>query len=166
MGKSSLLNALTRARAKIGDYSFTTLHPHVGIVEYEDFTQISIADLPGLLPDLTRGFGTKFLHHLERCKIIIFVIDISAEAPLQQYMDMRNALNFYDENILKTKPTLVVAHKIDKLESNENLLNFKKKIDLPVIPMSAEKKINLTKFLKLIRDIYDQNKLKNEIQNK
>ena len=59
VGKSSLLNALTRARPKIGDYSFTTLHPHVGVVEFEDFEQITIADLPGLLPDLTRGFGTK-----------------------------------------------------------------------------------------------------------
>ena len=70
VGKSSLLNVLTRARAKIGDYSFTTLHPQVGVVEYEDFVQVSITDLPGILPDLTRGFGTKYLHHLEKCKIL------------------------------------------------------------------------------------------------
>ncbi len=156
MGKSSLLNALTRARAKIGDYSFTTLHPHVGIIEYEDFKQISIADLPGFLPDVTRGLGTKYLHHLERCKIILLTIDLSSEKPLEQYNDMRNLLEKYDENILKQKPTIIVGTKIDKANAYTNLVEFRKKINLPVIPVSAEKKINLRKLMTFMRDFSEQ----------
>lgn len=167
MGKSSLLNALTRARAKIGDYSFTTLHPHVGIVEYEDYLQISLADLPGLLPDLTQGFGTKFLHHLERCKIIIIVVDMSSNNPIQQYEDMKNALNFYNPNLLIEKPILIIGQKIDKLsetERTDKLNDLNIKLNLPIIPMSAEKKINLKKFLIILRNIYE--KMNNEINKK
>lgn len=154
VGKSSLLNALTRARAKIGDYSFTTLHPHVGVVEYEDFKQISIADLPGILPDLTRGLGTKYLHHLEKCKILIFVIDLSAN-PEQQFEDMTRVLKVFDASLLSKKPSVVIGHKIDKIESRVNFEEFRSKIQLPIVPMSAEKKINLTKFLKTLRYVYD-----------
>lgn len=154
VGKSSLLNALTRARAKIGDYSFTTLHPHVGVVEYEDFKQISIADLPGILPDLTRGLGTKYLHHLEKCKILIFVIDLSSN-PEQQFQDMTRVLEVFDSSLLNKKPIVVIGHKIDKKESRDNFEKFRKKIHLPIVPMSAEKKINLTKFLKILRYVYD-----------
>ena len=118
MGKSSILNALTRARPKIGDYSFTTLHPHVGVVEYEDFEQLSIADLPGLLPDLTLGFGTKYLYHLERCSILLHVVDMSKDDPFEQYMDMRNILEKFDKRLLE-KPVILIANKIDLVEKNE-----------------------------------------------
>ncbi|CAF0776776.1 unnamed protein product [Brachionus calyciflorus] len=154
VGKSSLLNALTRARAKIGDYSFTTLHPQVGVVEYEDFVQISIADLPGILPDLTRGFGTKYLHHLEKCKILVFVLDLSKN-PHQEYLDMKNALDTFDISFVKNKPRIIVGHKIDDNASEANLNDLRSRIQVPIIPMSAEKKINLTKFLKILRDVYD-----------
>lgn len=158
-----MLNALTRARAKIGDYSFTTLHPHVGVIEYKDFKQISIADLPGLLPDLTRGFGTRYLHHLERCKMILLTIDLSNEKPLEQYAQMRNVLDAFDSKLLKEKPLLVVGTKIDKENSYENLAKFRQEINLPVIPVSAEKKINLRKLMTLIRDFYE-NKNKTTLQ--
>lgn len=152
-----MLNALTRARAKIGDYSFTTLHPHVGIIEYKDFKQISIADLPGLLPDLTRGFGTRYLHHLERCKMILLTIDLAANDPLQQYNQMRNVLNKFDENLLKQKPLVVIGTKIDKENAYANWLKFKEQIQLPVIAVSSDKKINLRKLMTIIRDCYEQN---------
>ncbi|RNA25618.1 mitochondrial ribosome-associated GTPase 2 [Brachionus plicatilis] len=155
VGKSSLLNALTRARAKIGDYSFTTLHPHVGVVEYEDFKQISIADLPGILPDLTRGLGTKYLHHLEKCKILIFVIDLSLN-PEQQFKDMTRVLDIFDSSLLQKKPKIVIGHKIDNQVSKDNFALLKEKIQLPIVPMSAQKKINLSKFLKILRHVYDK----------
>jgi GTP-binding protein len=156
-----LLNALTRARAKIGDYAFTTVHPHVGVVEYADFTQISIADLPGILPDLTRGFGTRFLAHLQKCKIIIFVVDVSSstnEHPYEQYVSMRNAIDFYDSAFLKQKKTIVVAHKVDELEAGDLRLDeLRQRLDgeQPVVPMSAKKRINLSKFLKFLRHVYE-----------
>ena len=178
MGKSSLLNALTRARAKIGDYSFTTLHPQVGCVQYEDYLQISVADLPGLLADLTRGLGTKYLHHLDKCKMLLFVLDVSMPrgdhgAPmtlLDQYTNMSNVLNTFDARLMATKPVIVIAHKIDSViarSADEQLAALRQHLteshqgtDLPAIPtviaMSAEKKINLVKFLKLLRSVYEK----------
>jgi GTP-binding protein len=163
VGKSSLLNALTRARAKVGDYSFTTLHPHVGVIEYEDFLQISLADLPGLLPDLARGLGTRYLRHLEKCKILLFVVDMSSEesSPHEQFEDMVKCIDFYEGSYLKSKKSILIAHKVDKLPSggqelNEKLNELRRHVhhDMPIVPMSADKRINLKKFMKLLRDVY------------
>jgi GTP-binding protein len=153
----------------------------VGCVEYEDYLQISIADLPGLLPDLTSGFGTRYLHHLERCKIIIFVLDFSKSSeeilnnenyePFRQYLNMKNVLDSYDRDLLINKSSIIIAHKIDKLlldrsidekvnEFKTKLLQFFKteRLDLhlpSIIPVSAKDKINLNKFLKLLRKTYE-----------
>ena len=153
---------MTRARPKIGDYSFTTLHPHVGIVEYEDFTQLSIADLPGLLPDLTLGFGTKFLYHLERCKILLYVIDISKENSFEQYLDMKNILESFNKDLLK-KPSIIIANKIDLIKNDEEPDILRSRLDYLrknsnelVAPISTLDKINLSKFLKIFRDLHDK----------
>lgn len=159
VGKSSILNALTRARTKVGDYAFTTLHPHVGVVEYEDDVQLLIADLPGMLPDLTRGLGSGFLRHIERSKIILFVIDLSLDNPLQQYYDMRKNLEFYDEKMFESKPFIIIGSKIDLEKSKENLIKIKnnlKEFNYSIIPISTSEKINLTKFLVYLRDVYDK----------
>jgi GTP-binding protein len=163
VGKSSLLNALTRARPKIGDYAFTTQHPHVGIVEYEDFLQLSIADLPGLLPDMS--FGKNFLYHLEKCKIILYVIDITRNNPLEQYNDMRNILLNFDNNFLINKPSILIANKIDVLEKIDPsglkriLDDLKLHSNQIVAPVSALNKINLKKFLRIFRDLIMKNKI-------
>ncbi len=160
----------------------------VGCVEYEDFLQISIADLPGLLPDLTSGFGTRYLHHLERCKIIIFVLDFSKLSELgdqnndtfEQYLNMKNVLDSYDRELLKNKSLIIIAHKIDILLLNdsidEKVEEFKTKLFVynksngqgsdipPIIPVSAKDKINLNKFLKLLRNVYENKN--NNIVNK
>jgi GTPase len=157
------LNALTKARAKVGDYAFTTLHPQVGIVEYKDYTQIAIADLPGVLPDLTRGFGTRYFRHLERCKMIIFVVDLaSGDEPYKQYIDMCQALNFYDKTLLETRPLLIAANKVDKPNANENLAKLRQQLQLPIVPVSAEKRINLTKLLNLVRSTHERLKSSSE----
>lgn len=165
MGKSSILNALTRARAKVGDYAFTTVHPQVGVVEYADFMQISIADLPGLLSDLSRGFGTRYLTHLKKCSILIFVLDASSKCPthpLEQYTNIANAIAFFNDSFLRHKKKVIVAHKIEELEEGDRrLIELKEHLSkehLPLIPMSAQKRINLSKFLRYLRDIYE-NKL-------
>lgn len=147
---------MTRARSKIGDYSFTTLYPHVGIVEYEDDTQISIADLPGVINDPTRGLGTNFLRHLERTKILLIVIDLSKDNPLDQYNHVKDILEKYDESILSKKRCIVIGNKIDNENSMENFKIVKPMINLPIIPMSTTQRINLTKFLILLRNIYDK----------
>ena len=130
------------------------------------------------LVDLTSGFGSKYLHHLERCSIIIFVIDFSDPEPFKQYINMKTVLDRYDSIMLKSKSSIIVAHKIDTLleedESREIKLNdFKQKLDEHfegkgeeekplVIPVSAEKKINLSKFLKLLRTVYEMQTSKNK----
>ncbi len=156
VGKSSLLNALTRANTKVGDYAFTTLFPHVGVVEYEDLVQISIADLPGLLPDPTRGLGTGFLRHLERCRIVLLVIDLSSDDPVKQYYSIRHIVDSHDKSLLSTKPVIVIGSKIDLERAANNLTEFKKNIDCPVVTISAVDKINITKFLVYLRDVYNK----------
>ena len=163
VGKSSLLRALTNSKPKIGDYAFTTLHPHVGIVDYQDFLQISIADFPGILPDLTRGFGTKFFHHLDGCKLFIFVVDLSRDDAFEQFELTKQALEFYNPNLTEQKSVLIIGNKVDMVENlEEKLAEFKRKTHFPLVPMSVQKKINLRKFLVVLRDAYtnfiDQNK--------
>lgn len=95
--------------------------------------------------------------------MILLTIDLSNEKPLEQYAQMRNVLDAFDSKLLKEKPLLVVGTKIDKENSYENLAKFRQEINLPVIPVSAEKKINLRKLMTLIRDFYE-NKNKTTLQ--
>lgn len=125
-------------------------------MEYEDFTQISIADLPGLLPDLTRGFGTKYLHHLDRCKMIILVIDLARNDSFEQYENMVKALNSFDANLLKLKPLIVIGNKVEEQYAYENYLYLKKKFNNPIIPISTKQTINLKKFMTILRDVYEK----------
>ena len=161
MGKSSVLRALTRARPKVGDYAFTTLHPHVGVVEYADFEQISIVDFPGILPDLTAGFGTRFFHHLADCRLLVFVVDVGSRADAyEQFESTLAALRFYDPGLVSgRKPSLVLANKVDLVPSAQSLADRLRQLRRrphvpPVVPFSAEKKINLKKFLTVLRDSY------------
>lgn len=156
VGKSSLLNAITKTRVKIGNFSFTTLHPHVGVVEYEDFTKIFVADLPGILPDLSRGFGTKYLHHLEKCRMVIIIIDLASNDSFEQYQNVVRILNSFDENILRTKPLIVVGNKVDEKCAYENYLVLTKRIDNPIIPISTKQNINLKKFMSILRNVYEK----------
>ena len=82
---------------------------------------------------------------------------MSSQKPLEQYNAMRNLLNRYDESFLKNKPTIIVGTKIDKQNAYTNMLEFKEEINLPVIPVSAVKKINLRKLMTILRDCYEQN---------
>ena len=102
----------------MASYSFTTLSPNVGTVHYEDYEQIVIADLPGLIPDshLNRGLGIQFLKHVERCCGIIFLIDVSLEEPWLHYETLLFELKQYNEELL-SRPKLIVANKMDLPES-------------------------------------------------
>ena len=112
-GKSSLLAAITRARPKIANYPFTTLDPNLG-VSYYDNKEVTLADIPGLVEGAHEGvgLGDKFLRHIERCKILLHLIDISEEDLVENYFQIRKELEKYDEDLSKKKKLLYLINLI------------------------------------------------------
>ncbi|MDP2641949.1 MAG: GTPase ObgE [bacterium] len=114
-GKSSLLNALTNARSKVGGFPFTTLEPALG-----SFYGLIIADIPGLIEGAAegRGLGHKFLRHIERTKTLIHCVSAENENPLEAYRVVRNELELYNKDMIK-KPELVVLTKVDTISEED-----------------------------------------------
>ncbi len=130
-GKSTLLNALSNATPKVDSYPFTTLVPTVGVMEYpEHFTSITMADVPGLIEGAAenRGLGHRFLRHVERCKLLLFLLDMAAtdeRDPCEDFLHLQKELFDYDQS-LANKPFVVVGNKNDEENAVENIARFKK----------------------------------------
>lgn len=156
-GKSTLLTAISRARPKVAPYPFTTLHPQIGIVEYPDFHRLTVCDVPGLIAGAHRnvGLGHKFLRHIERCKILVLLLDMAGtddRAPWDDYRSLLEELELYDPALLE-RPRLVVANKMDEPAAEENLKKFKRRIrKTPVLTMAAAFDEGIEPFKKAIRD--------------
>ncbi len=147
-GKSSLLSVLTRARPKIANYPFTTINPNLGVTIYNN-KEITLADIPGLIEGAHEGVGLgyKFLRHIERCKSILHLIDITDNNLLENYSKVRKELFQYSKKLVK-KREIIVFNKIDMIsekESNEKLDFFKKKIKKEIFAISVLKHIGLKK---------------------
>lgn len=129
-GKSTLLKTLTGAQVRIGDYAFTTLHPQVGVVEFEDFSQMAISDLPGLIEDShkNRGLGLQFLRSLQRCACLLYVVDMSATNPVQQFETLIGELEAHKEG-MSERPHLVLGNKIDHPAAQANTETFKRHLE-------------------------------------
>ncbi|GAB0093949.1 mitochondrial ribosome-associated GTPase 2 [Sergentomyia squamirostris] len=155
-GKSTLLRAITRARPKVAPYPFTTLKPHLGIVHYDDYVQIAIADLPGLIPGShrNRGLGIQFLKHVERCSTLLFIVDVSANEPWTHFEQLQFELSQFNEALLD-RTQIIVANKIDLPESEENLRILRDRVKVPILEISAKHGTNLNNLLTRIREIYD-----------
>ena len=125
-GKSSLLASVTSANPKIANYKFTTLNPNLGVAQYDD-KEITLADIPGLIEGAHTGvgLGIKFLKHIERCKILLHLIDITNKNLIESYKQVRYELGKYSKDLLK-KEEIVVFNKIDLIDNSE-LLKKKKK---------------------------------------
>ena len=156
-GKSTLLTAISKARPKIAPYPFTTLTPQIGIVEYPDWHRLTVCDVPGLIEGAHKnvGLGHSFLRHIERCKMLVLLLDMAAtdgRQPWDDYQNLLNELGLYDPTLLE-KPRLVVANKMDEPVAEENLKKFKRKIrKTPVLPIAAAFDEGVEKFRKLIRE--------------
>jgi len=118
-GKSTLLSVMTTAKPKIADYPFTTLQPHLGIVKYEDYQSFVMADIPGLIEGASKGkgLGHQFLKHIERNKILLFLIDIEEKTPNRVYNQLIDELSSFNKDLLD-KERLVVRTKIDTVSDD------------------------------------------------
>ena len=147
-GKSSLLAAITNATPKIANYKFTTLNPNLGVAIYDN-KEITIADIPGLIEGahIGVGLGIKFLKHIERCKTLLHLIDITEENIENLYKQVRNELGKYSKNLLK-KDELIVFNKIDLIDKNklkEKKDKFSKKTKNEVLTISTFDKASVAK---------------------
>lgn len=141
-GKSSLISLLTKARPKAASYPFTTLQPNLGIIEYpERYDRLRLADIPGLIEGAheNRGLGHRFLRHIERCFVLVFILDMAAEDgrdPLEDYETLREELRRYDP-MVAAKEHLVVANKMDEAAAAENLDRFRARYEQRAWPTSC-----------------------------
>lgn len=144
-GKSSLTNAITKARPKMASYPFTTLHPQIGVIEFDEKTggnrRLLLADVPGLIEGASdnRGLGHRFLRHIERCALLLLMIDMAGtdgRDPRDDYAHLLRELELYDPAML-AKPRLVAANKMDLPEAKAWLAKFKRRHKVDVIGLSC-----------------------------
>jgi len=147
-GKSSLLAAITNANPKIANYQFTTLNPNLGVASYDD-KEITIADIPGLVEGAHKGtgLGIQFLKHIERCKSLLHLIDITNDDLKKSYKQVKNELKNYNPNLEKKKE-LIILNKtdlIDKKDLEKIIKDFSKNIKSEVISMTTLQKVSVSK---------------------
>ena len=146
-GKSSLLASVTRANPKIANYKFTTINPNLGVAVYDD-KEITLADIPGLIEGAHSGIGlgTKFLKHIERCKTLLHLIDVSEKDLSNSYKQVREELRKYSKELLKKKE-LIVFNKIDLVDKKilkEKINKFTKKNRKKVFTLSTINKLSVS----------------------
>ena len=164
VGKSTLLSITSKAKPKIADYHFTTLAPNLGVVETKDHRSFVMADLPGLIEGASQGVGLghQFLRHIERTKVIVHVVDMSAtdgRDPYEDYKIINQELAEYNMRLLE-RPQVVVANKMDIPVASDNLKEFKKQLEndgeeVDIVEISAFTRSNVDNLLYKISDILD-----------
>ena len=148
-GKSSLLAAITNANPKIANYQFTTLNPNLGVVRYDD-KEVTIADIPGLVEGAHKGtgLGMQFLKHVERCKSLLHMIDITNKDIDKSYKQIKNELKKYNSKLTKKKE-LIVLNKtdlLDKVKIKKIINEFSKNTKSEIISLSTFEKKSISKF--------------------
>ena len=156
-GKSSLLSVLSSASPKIASYPFTTLNPAVGTIVYDDFAKIRMADVPGIIEGAAKGvgLGLAFLKHLERSKVLVYVIDMAGtdnREPWTDYKILKKEIDEYSAELAE-RPYLVVANKLDTVAAQENLARFKEETGVDPICISCESREGLETFKSALREI-------------
>jgi GTPase len=162
VGKSTLLSVVSAARPKIAAYHFTTLIPNLGVVQVEDGRSFVMADLPGLIEGAHQGVGLghQFLRHVERTKVIIHVVDISAAEgrdPYQDFLQINEELKLYRPD-LAHRPQIVAANKMDQPAAAEYVKRFQEQLksSVPIYPISAITHQGMQKLLFAVADLLDR----------
>ena len=141
-GKSTLIGAISHAHPKTAPYPFTTRHPNVGVVTFEDFFRFTVSDIPGLIDGAHNnvGLGHDFLRHIERCRVLVYVLDtagVDDRDPWADFQALQRELELYQEG-LSARAAVVVANKMDLAASSERYETLKQHLgDYPVYPISA-----------------------------
>ena len=157
-GKSTLLTHISAAHPKIAPYPFTTLTPHIGVVDLANYRRVTVADIPGLIEGANEnvGLGHDFLRHIVRCKLLIFVIDMAGSEgrePLEDLQTLRKELDLYDP-MLSERQWIVVANKMDLTGAKTKLKHFKMRYKkLEIFPVSAEKSEGLAALTKRLGEL-------------
>tara|TARA_Y100000590_G_scaffold412209_1_gene506952 strand:+ start:1022 stop:1999 length:978 start_codon:yes stop_codon:yes gene_type:complete len=149
-GKSTFISTISNAKPKIADYPFTTLIPNLGIVKYKDFNSFVVADIPGLIKDASKGkgLGLQFLKHIERTKILIYMIDVNSEDIVKEFKTLQNELKQYNKDLL-LKPSALFLTKIDVQENKlQPLTALSSKID--ILKISSISKENISKSIDMM----------------
>ena len=160
-GKSTLLAAVSAAKPKIADYPFTTLHPQLGVVKAAGNSFV-LADIPGLIEGANEGIGlgTKFLGHVERCAILLHLIDVTGEDPVAAYRVIRKEVKDYGPEISE-KPEIIAFNKIDAISEKElakKLADFKKRLKKTPILMSGATGMNVDDTMKRLLTIIQKDR--------
>lgn len=160
-GKSTLIAALAHIRVKIAPYPFTTLRPNLGIVEFDDYSRILIADIPGIIEDahLDKGLGLSFLKHIERTSALVFVIELAPDEerdPFEEFVMLQRELKEYDPTLLG-KPFLVVLNKIDKEGAEAIARSFRARYtgDGEIVTISALQETGVQGLKEILRSCLD-----------
>jgi GTP-binding protein len=137
-GKSTLISTISAAKPKIADYPFTTLEPHLGVVDLGDFRTFVVADIPGLIEGAHEGagLGDRFLRHVERTRLLLHLVDVSSisgREPVSDYMTVNRELKAYNPE-LANRPQMVVATKMDALDEPERLESLRKQAEIDGVP--------------------------------
>lgn len=160
VGKSTLLSVVSKARPKIADYHFTTIVPNLGVVQVKDGRSFVMADLPGLIEGASqgKGLGHQFLRHIERCRVIVHIIDMGGSEgrdPYEDYLQINKELGEYNMGLLD-RPQIIVANKMDLDGAEENLEAFQKKVgDKKIYPIIAPIHEGIDQLLYAIADALD-----------
>ena len=164
-GKSTFLAATSNARPKIADYPFTTLHPNLGVVGIDE-SEFVVADIPGLIAGAHegKGIGDRFLGHVERCSVLLHLVDATAEDPVADYKTIINELEMYGGD-LAVKPRVTALNKIDALDEDQRdeiAKALEEAVGGPVLRQSGVSREGLQETLRVLRGIIDETKIAQE----
>ena len=154
-GKSTLITRVSNANAKIGDYAFTTLQPQLGVVQTSNYSRFTMADIPGLIEGAHegKGLGFEFLRHVERCRVLLYVIDLTGENPIGTLKSLWNEIKLWNEETFD-KPAFIVGNKSDIWEGEKDELEeFAKSRNIPYLRISALEREGITELIEQLWNI-------------
>ena len=154
VGKSSFLKSITNARPKIANYPFTTLYPNLGVINFDNYSELVLADIPGIIKNASKGegLGIKFLGHIEKCAVLLHFIDLSSKKTEENYHTIKNELNSYGKDLNKKKEIIVLTKK-DLCSENftkKEIIKIKQITGKEVYSISVKDKQSILELKKLI----------------